>query len=114
MKHKETAAQLATLGQVERGVGRLCPKRKSAGMQKRLHDKLRDMPNRMGSVTELAVLLRTSRLAVYSSARALHRRGLAVQWIHAGDGEGCQMVAYREPRNVGAKPGGAVLRDDSA
>ena len=105
MKHEDTTAQPAPLGQVERGVGRLVPKRATTCMQKRLHARLATLPNRMGSVTELAALLRTSRLAVYSSARALHRRGLAVQWLYAGDGEGCQMVAYREPPNGPGEPG---------
>lgn len=85
---------------LDAGLGVKAPERAAVGMQQRLHERLATMPNRMGSVTEMAALLRTSRLAVYSAARALHRRGLAVQWLYAGDGEGCQMVAYREPPNA--------------
>ena len=76
----------------------------TSDLQQRLRERLSEMPNQMGSITELAALLRISRLAVYSAARALHRRGMATQWLYAGDGEGCQMVAYRDTPSMQGAP----------
>lgn len=69
------------------------------GLQLRLYQELRDMPNKMGSVTELAARLRTSRLAVASAGGALERRGLAVLFCSRGDGESVKMLGYRELSN---------------
>ena len=56
---------------------------------------LSKMPNRQGSTAELATRLRTSRVAVVSSGRALERAGRAVSWRHGDDQWAVLMWAAR-------------------
>lgn len=58
------------------------------------------------STTEIASLVKSNRLAVYSAMRSLESQGLARQWVYTGYGTenqtGCQMwkVGSRQPRKV--------------
>lgn len=63
--------------------------------QERLVAALDRCPNKIGSVNEVSCRMRSNRVAVWSSARALARQKVVV--IFPGDGIGaCQYIALKE------------------